>query len=128
MTLSDSINRAIEIALTGAKITSASPGHVNNVFLLEEMDHTNIDDEVRRIVEEEINLLNLSPTDTTNQLASTDTGSPSNLQKEINEVNEEMDNLLDSSLGSLANLTREQANNLASFSKDPFTFMLNRFF
>ena len=50
MPIGDVINRMIEIALTGAKITSASPGKVNTVFLLEEMDHPELDTEIRAIV------------------------------------------------------------------------------
>jgi len=128
MTLSDAINRSIEIALTGAKITSASPGHINTVFLLEEMDHTDFESEIRAIVEEEINLIELDVAKSPNELTGGDTTvNTAKLEKEINKVNSEMENLLDSPFGDLASLTREQASNLQSFSKDPFQFILTRF-
>ena len=87
MTLSDSINRSIEIALTGAKITSASPGHVNSVFLLEEMDHTDFESEVRGIIAEEVNLLEIEALRAPDELAGGDNGTPSALEKEINTQN-----------------------------------------
>lgn len=128
MTLSDSINRSIEIALTGAKITSASPGHVNTVFLLEEMDHTDFEGEIRAIVEEEINFAELEAIKAPDELTGGDTTATSaQLEKEINKINQEFENLIDSPFGDLASLTREQTANLQSFSKDPFQFMFTRF-
>lgn len=128
MTLSDEINRAIEVALTGAKITSASPGHVNTVFLLEEMDHTNFEDGIRDIVDEQLNLFESTTLQKSDQLTSGKTDAPNALELEIKKVNDEMENLTKSPLGELANLTREQTANLAQFSKDPFQFMIGRFF
>lgn len=128
MTISDSINRMIEIALTGAKITSASPGHVNNVFLLEEMDHTDLDNQIRAIVEEEINFAEIEALKAPDNITGGSSGVPSEIQKEVNGLQETFENLEKSPFGTLSDITREQANNLAGFSKDPFAFMLNRFF
>lgn len=127
MTISDSINRMIEIALTGAKITSASPGHINTVFLLEEMDHTGLDDEIRAIVEEEISLSEIEAIKAPDEL----TGGSSNnseLSREVDGLSESLSNLKKSPFGDLSDITREQASNLASFSRNPFQFMLNNFF
>lgn len=124
--LGDIVNRMIEVALTGAKITSASPGHVNQVFLLEETDHSDLESAIRGIIEEEINISEIDAIKAPDTLTGSDI-SP-DLKKEVNTLQESLDNLQKSPFGELASITREQASNLQSFSKDPFQFMLNRFF
>ena len=127
MTLSDQINRMIEIALTGAKITSASPGHINTVFMLEEMDHTGLDDEIRKIVEEEIMLSEVEAIKAPTELTGGTTQN-TELSREVEAVSESLSNLKKSPFGDLADITREQASNLSAFSRNPFQFMLNNFF
>lgn len=125
MAIGDVINRMIEIALTGAKITSASPGHINTVFLLEEMDHPELENEIRNIIEEEINFAEIEAVKAPDSL----TGDKSpELKKEINTLTETLDNLKESPFGTLASITRSQASVLQSFSKDPFQFILANFF
>ncbi len=127
MAIADVFNRMIEIALTGAKITSASPGHVNTVFLLEEMDHPELENEIRSIVIEEIELAEVEAVKAPDSLTGGGAVDPG-LKKEINSLQETLDNLKESPFGTLQSLTREQVSNLQSFSKDPFQFILGRFF
>ncbi len=126
MAISDVINRMIEIALTGAKITSASPGHVNTVFLLEEMDHPELEDEIRSIIEEEINFAEVEAVKAPDSLTDNDV-SPQ-LKKEVDSLTDNLKNLKESPFGSLASLTRSQTTVLQSFSKNPFQFMFTVFF
>lgn len=123
MTLSDLFNRKIEVALLGAKISSASPGHVNTVFLLEEMDHSDIDDEVRRIVEEEIAFAEIEAIKAPDTLTGGDSGNVSPaLKQEITSLSESLENLKESPFGTLSSLTSTQVGNLQSFSRNPFQF------
>ena len=127
MALGDIINRMIEVALTGAKITSASPGHVNNVFLLEEMDHPELENEIRTIIAEEIEFAEIEAIKAPDSLTGGESTDPA-LKKEINNLQETLNNLKESPFGGLATLTREQVSNLQSFSKDPFQFIFTKFF
>ena len=55
MTISDSINRKIEVALFGAKITSAGTQKITNkVITIEQQDHSDIESEIRTIIIEEV--------------------------------------------------------------------------
>ena len=85
MALGDIINRMIEVALTGAKITSASPGHVNNVFLLEEMDHPELENEIRTIIAEEIEFAEIEASKAPDSLTGGESTGPA-LKKEINNL------------------------------------------
>ncbi len=118
----------IEIALTGAKITSAGGKNpeINTVFMLEEMDHTDLDNQIRAIVDEEINLSEIEALKAPDELTGGSEGATSDIQKEVNSLQETFENLKESPFGSLADLTREQTANLASFSKDPFGFIITR--
>jgi len=127
LTLGDTINRMIEVALTGAKITSASPGHVNNVFLLEEMDHSDLEGEIRSIIEEEIAFAEIEAIKAPDNLTGGDTADAAKLQKEIEAVTEDFSNLKKSPFGDLADITGSQVANLQQFSKNPFQFMLANF-
>ena len=118
----------IEIALTGAKITSASPGHVNTVFLLEEMDHSDLETEIRSIIEEEINFAEFEAIKAPDNLTGGDPADAAKLQKQIDTVSEDFSNLKKSPFGDLASITGSQVSNLQSFSKNPFQFMLTNFF
>lgn len=124
MAISDVINKMIEIALTGAKITSASPGHVNTVFLLEEMDHPELEDEIRNIIEEEIKLTKVEDVKTPNLTGDDST----KLKKEVNILTETQEKFKASPLGTLTSLTRSQTEVLQSFTKNPFEFIITRFF
>lgn len=126
MAISDVINKMIEIALTGAKITSASPGHINTVFLLEEMDHPELEDEIRSIVEEEINLTKVDAKKSPDSL--TDDDVSVELKKEVNFLTETQENFMVSPLGTLTSLTRSQTAVLQSFAKNPFEYLLTTFF
>lgn len=125
MAISDVINRMIEVALTGAKITSASPGHVNTVFLLEEMDHPELEDEIRSIVEEEINLTKVDAKKSPDSL--TDDDVSVELKKEVNSLTEIQEKFMVSPLATLTSLTRSQTAVLQSFAKNPFQFLFTVF-
>lgn len=126
MTLADIINQMFDTKVLGMKITSASPGHINNVFLIEESDHPDIEAEIRAIIVEEINFAELEAIKAPDDLTGGDT--PADLKKEVNSLSETLENLEKSPFGELASLTNSQASVLRSFSKDPFQFMLTNFF
>lgn len=127
MTLSDKINRMIEFALNGAKITSASPDHVNTVFLLDEMDHSDLEVDIRDIVKEEISLTETKTAKDSEVSTIDKTATSSAIDKKVEGLDDTLTNL-DEGLGDLANLSKTQIGNLSSFSKDPFKFMLANFF
>lgn len=113
----------------GAKITSASSEHVNTIFSLDEMEHPDFESEIYAIVHEKVNFLQ-TEIQNEKKLAGSKNGITDSreLEKEINKVNEELENLTKSPLGDLTTLTREQTRNLAQFSKDPFQFIFTRIF
>lgn len=130
MTISDKINRAFETILLGAKITSASPEHVNTVFLLEEMDHSDFESDIREIVQEELELSGTQDTSKTDVITTGGSGkgkSLASVETQVNNVEESLGNL-DDSLGGLADMTNTQITVLQGFSKNPFQFMLSNFF
>jgi|APSaa5957512535_1039671.scaffolds.fasta_scaffold01948_9 hypothetical protein len=47
MTLADEINRMIETALNSLEITSASPGHINNVIQITQTENPNLEDMIK---------------------------------------------------------------------------------
>ena len=128
MTLSDSINRMIEVALTGAKITSASPQHVNTVFLLDEMDHSDLESEIQTIIADQINFAEREAATAVDALTTGDPAEVAKLQREIDTVSESFDNLQKSPFGDLADMTGSQVANLQQFSKNPFNFIFNNIF
>lgn len=131
MTVSDAINRKIEVALIDSTWTSSGGANpVDNIIkTLGEFDHADIDDEIRNIVLEVIAASEEAET-TASQTISGDVNSQEGkeLEKEINKVNESLTNLTDSAFGDLADLTRNQVSNLSGFAKNPFQFMLTNFF
>jgi len=131
MTLSDSINRMIEVALLGAKITSAGTQRViNKVISIDQQDHTDLESEIRAIVEEEVkNAIEsdeiTEPTPTSKKSIRDD---PAKTKKEVSALTETVENFKESPFGTMEDITRQQVSNLRGISKDPFKFMLNNFF
>jgi len=131
MTLSDSINRKIEVALLGAKITSAGTDkRINRVLSVDQQDHTDIESEIRAIVEEEVKnvIEEQSETRITGPAKAVQADDPAKTKKQVSALTETIENLRESPFGTMETLTRQQVSNLQGFSKDPFKFMLNKFF
>jgi small-conductance mechanosensitive channel len=170
----------IEFALLETTYTSANPSHTNTVKVLGQLEHTNLEDEIRTIIEEELSLNKSSASpkkqekeeflseksklakelekqkkslDKLQRKLEKDLGEITQLKREVNKsnensseqisdltkaeavkkeqlkgINEELKQFDNTSLSDLKNLTKEQTGNIQSFSRDPFKFMLTKFF
>lgn len=131
MTISDSINRKIEVALLGIKITSAGTDRViNKVISVDQQDHSDIESEIRTIIEEQVKEIieENEQIKIAGSLTSTKGDESTKIKKEVSILGDTLDNLKESPFGTMENITRQQVSNLQGFSKDPFKFMLNKFF
>jgi len=128
MTLSDIFNRMIEVALRSTKISSASPEKINTIISIDELEHTDIENEIRSIIEEEIKLQEIEATKASLKVSANGKNTMQEVDKKVSNLTETMDNLKKSPFGTMESLTRSQVSNIQGFSKDPFKFMFANFF
>jgi hypothetical protein len=74
MSLADEINRMIETAINSLEITSASPGHINNVIRILERDNPDLEGMIESEIKTEVSTSGSSskPTDLLNSLSKED--------------------------------------------------------
>lgn len=127
MTLSDVINRMIEVALNGVKISSASKAHTNTVTSITEIENPDLESEISTLIEESIENNPNIPSDGSKQ----DKGvldAKTKADKKLKNIDDKLTELDTTSLNDLKNLTNQQVRNLESFSKDPFKFVFGTVF
>jgi len=127
MTLSDTINRMIEVVLFGAKISSASPAKVNTVTSLDEIEQADLESEIRTIIQEEISTQEIDAIKSSD-ISSKNKAAASEVDRKVDKLTDTLDNLKESPFGTLESLTRSQVSNLQGFSRDPFKFLFANFF
>lgn len=151
MTLSDIINQMIETALSGLKMTSASPNVENTFIGLSQLEHPNLEEDIKKIIDE--NLQNetdiLSPqkkqehdlekikteitqikrdteknNDETTEELKRLTLAEKTKKRDITQVKDDLKVFDTTSIKQINNMSSTQLSNLQGMTKDPFKFML----
>ena len=115
--ISDIINGMISRSLGTAEFTSASPGFINTLIQINDVENPDLEAEIRELCCEE---KSESTTKTNNN------NLPPNTK--INDIEDKLDLWEDGNIGAVRNLTAAQFSNVKSLATNPSGFLMNIFF
>jgi len=101
MTITETINRMIRVAIEGTEITSANPTHINTVIQLNTVETPDLEDEIVEAIEE-----------------GTIKGN-----KELNDTKKKVKSLDAGQVGEIQRMTTEQFGNIKQMASDPVQFV-----
>lgn len=127
MTLSDVINRMIEVALNGVKISSASKNHINTVTAISEIENPDLETDINNLIEESL-ANNQNLTSQQNKQGRELFDEKTKIDQKIKNVDDKLSELDTTSLKDLKNLTNQQVSNLTEITRDPFKFIFGNVF